>query len=233
MRNLEKGRQTHDNRFPIHPRNCKRVSAGSRHRFPYRCTRVQYGVAEKESDEMTHVSKALSKFKRDNFEHELRHLIVSHAMQGEFGNTPDKILATAAMEAMSKCGKDNADSVTASQENAILYYTKKPITVEAHQWHKNGDHKDVLPYRSPLEPEDAICTLCGRPVRDHGCVKTFEDMRPVCPGDWIIDDGEGKRYIRKPDVFDATYEKASALENPAQTAPKKPRLSPGPRSRPG
>lgn len=110
-------------------------------------------------------------------------------------------------------------------------FQKKPITVVANQWFKNGDHpedqvgedafdpivglryqraqgKIVKFFRRP-EPEYAgnnVHELCGFIWHNHGWIETLEGGHTVCPGDWIITGIQGEYYPCKPDIFIATYE---------------------------
>lgn len=97
-------------------------------------------------------------------------------------------------------------------------YVKRPVSVLADQWFKNGDHPDDGPidregkvvrlFRRP-EPEyagDLTHKMCGRTWHDHGWIDTLEGGHTVCPGDWIITGLAGERYPCKPDIFAATYE---------------------------
>lgn len=108
-----------------------------------------------------------------------------------------------------------------------MKFRKKPVVVEATQWHKNGDHPldDVLrPFKDtgeiPSEPREGAvvryfrhpgiggtkkCDSCGFIMHFHGWIVTLEGGHIVCPGDWIITD-KGECYPCKPDVFAATYE---------------------------
>ena len=106
-----------------------------------------------------------------------------------------------------------------------MKYRKKPVVIEAHQWFKNGDHpedlSDYLPnstattegkvvrrFRRPDVDSAAFCSECDHPFFDHGWIDTLEDGHRVCPGDWIITGIKDERYPCKPDIFEATYEKA-------------------------
>lgn len=95
-------------------------------------------------------------------------------------------------------------------------FRKIPVTIEAHQWFKNGDHpKDGDPsregavvryFRHPGIPGDRPCKHCGKRMHDHGWIDTLEGGHIVCPGDWIITGVKGEHYPCKPDIFAATYE---------------------------
>ena len=99
-------------------------------------------------------------------------------------------------------------------------YRKKPVTVEASLWRKDGDHDEVGLYRyPPVDPitgeisasDDAILmgqmrhsevperfrrATCDALMDDHGWIDTLEGGHTVCPGDYII--------------FAATYEEVEA-----------------------
>lgn len=75
-------------------------------------------------------------------------------------------------------------------------YRKKPVVIEATQFHQLGDHPAVLPdARSPTG--FAIHTLENTEVKHE-----------VTPGDWIITGVKGEHYPCKPDIFAATYDLA-------------------------
>ena len=119
------------------------------------------------------------------------------------------------------------------EQNTNMKYRKKPVVIEATQWHKNGDHPqdDVMrPFedtgKTPTEPREGAVVRyyrhpnvpgtdfhreadgkgCGRMFHDHGWIDTLEGGHTVCPGDWIITGIKGERYPCKPDIFAATYE---------------------------
>jgi hypothetical protein len=114
-----------------------------------------------------------------------------------------------------------------------MKYRKKPIVIEATQWHKNGDHPMDNIFRTfedtfevPSAPrEGAIvryfrhpgvngkrsCDFCNGIMHDHGWIDTLEGGHIVCPGDWIITGIKGEYYPCKPDIFSATYEKIHEL----------------------
>lgn len=104
-------------------------------------------------------------------------------------------------------------------------FRKKPIIVEATQWHESGDHPDddrdtfkgsdgkdflgegkvVRYYRNPDDQGERECEKCGRLMHWHGWIETLEGGHVVCPGDWIITGVQGERYPCKPDIFEETY----------------------------
>ena len=107
-----------------------------------------------------------------------------------------------------------------------MKYKKRPVTVEAHQWHRNGDHpednsqmitpakgdpflsegKVVRRFRHPGVPGSGVCKECGWIMNNHGWIDTLEGGHTVCPGDFIITGVKGERYPCKPDIFRMTYD---------------------------
>lgn len=95
-------------------------------------------------------------------------------------------------------------------------YRKKPVVIEATQWHTNGDHPDdggadtegevVRYFRHPGVPGDEVCGKCRLHMGNHGWIDTLEGGHIVCPGDFIITGIQDERYPCKPDIFAATYE---------------------------
>ena len=75
-------------------------------------------------------------------------------------------------------------------------YRKKPIIVEAVQWH--GFEKG---------PHNLGITPLGFGNDGMGWIQTLEGGHQVTPRDWIITGVKGERYPCKPDIFEATYEK--------------------------
>lgn len=97
-----------------------------------------------------------------------------------------------------------------------MKYFNKPVTVEATQWWKNGDHphdgpahlegKVVRYYRDPSIDGLESCNHCGRNMHDHGFIDTKQGGHVVCPGDYIINEPDGNGYYPcKPNVFEQRY----------------------------
>lgn len=84
-------------------------------------------------------------------------------------------------------------------------FRKKPVTIEAVQWFKMGDHPAVTPFE-------------GDPTF-KGWVATLEGGHIVTPGDWIITGVKGEFYPCKPDIFAMTYEVA---DTPASASVPRP-----------
>lgn len=108
-------------------------------------------------------------------------------------------------------------------------FRKKPVVIEATQWFKNGDHpmddtRTVTPVPGDGAPflsegkvvrrhrlpggSHAQCAHCGDTMNNHGWIDTLEGGHIVCPGDWVITGVKGEHYPCKPDIFEATYERA-------------------------
>lgn len=85
-----------------------------------------------------------------------------------------------------------------------MKYRKKPVTIEATQWFKPGDHPKVV--EIPAERFPAW-------MPTHGWIETLKGGHIVAPGDWIITGVAGEHYPCKPDIFAQTYEAADALES--------------------
>lgn len=79
----------------------------------------------------------------------------------------------------------------------MAQYRKKPVVVEAEQF-----FCQVKPW-----PHGVVC-----PVNVNGddlhVVNTLEGPMTVSEGDWIITGVKGEKYPCKPDIFEATYERA-------------------------
>lgn len=104
----------------------------------------------------------------------------------------------------------------------------RPRTVvEATQWFKNGDHPEdnvfrpfedtgrvptepregevVRYFRHPRFPGRQTC-ICGHAYHDHGFLDIPGSGRMVCPGDYVVTDCRGDRWVQKANSFDADYE---------------------------
>ena len=113
-------------------------------------------------------------------------------------------------------------------------FTKKPVTVFAAVWYKNGDHpeddcfrpsedtgkvptearegKVVRYFRHPSAQGKEICGHCGKAAHEHGWIDTLEGGHIVCSGDYIITGVKGERYPCKPDIFRQTYSPAGGKD---------------------
>ena len=111
-------------------------------------------------------------------------------------------------------------------------YRKRPVEVDAFEWHKNGDHPDddcetldvgegsfqgegkvVRYFRRPDVDGRTFCKYCSVRMHNHGWIDTVQGGHIVCPRDVIITDERveagkhGHFYPCKPDIFELTYEK--------------------------
>lgn len=86
-----------------------------------------------------------------------------------------------------------------------MKFRKKPVVVEAYRW-VNGVDSNVTYYQDAVGV-DRACAQCANRMNIHGWIDTLEGGYRVCPGDWIIKGVAGEMYPRKPDIFEATYER--------------------------
>lgn len=93
----------------------------------------------------------------------------------------------------------------------MTQFRKKPVVIEATQWHNHGDHPAVVPY------DPAVSGQHIKGIGPYGWVKTLEGGHIVNPGDWIITGVKGECYPCKPDIFAATYDEVP--QAPASTLP--------------
>jgi hypothetical protein len=122
------------------------------------------------------------------------------------------------------------------EEGRVTVYRLKPSAVEAHRWHRNGDHpgddcrmiypdprsatqfapfrsegKIVRHYRNPDDDGKRECGDCGAVMDGHGWIDQGIRGRVVCPGDWIITlplatPGLAAYFPVKPDLLAAVCE---------------------------
>jgi SLT domain-containing protein len=88
-----------------------------------------------------------------------------------------------------------------------MKYRKKPVVVEAVQWHRHGDHPAVEPAAGNADGSAYMFAAeNGVSIDSLGWLRTLEGGHVVSPGDWIIRGVKGELYPCKPDIFAATYE---------------------------
>jgi hypothetical protein len=85
-------------------------------------------------------------------------------------------------------------------------FRKKPVVIEATQWHQHGDHPSVA--EVPSSQYDFLSSEVNYRPDDYGWIYTLEGGHLVSPGDWIIKGVKGEEYPCKPDIFAATYQPA-------------------------
>ena len=73
-------------------------------------------------------------------------------------------------------------------------FRKKPVVIDAVQFHRLGDHPAVV-------ADDKSPTGFGIHTLEHTAIK-----HEVTPGDWIITGVQGEFYPCKPDIFAETYD---------------------------
>lgn len=83
-------------------------------------------------------------------------------------------------------------------------FRKKPVVIEAMQFHRPTDFKDAPGW---LVSAIAVGTVHSDEDGDV-FIETLEGRHHVSEGDWIIRGVKGELYPCKPDIFAATYEPA-------------------------
>ncbi len=100
-------------------------------------------------------------------------------------------------------------------------FRKKPVVIQAMQFHRGPDHDPDM---------EAIWEFCPKAawvgVREFAdlVIPTMEGEMRCSDGDWIIRGVKGEFYPCKPDIFEATYE--PVLARP-QGAPQPPAVEQG------
>jgi hypothetical protein len=89
-------------------------------------------------------------------------------------------------------------------------FRKKPVVIEAVQFHDFGDHPAVKHALKHRETGAILGTSAPFkvPTRAVFAIETLEGWHEVTPGDWIIKGVKGEFYPCKPDIFEQTYEPA-------------------------
>lgn len=82
-------------------------------------------------------------------------------------------------------------------------FRKKPVVIEAIQYHPHGNCAEVAAFMG--QPYDADVCEEGEP-EESWLIPTLEGVMEAAPGDWIIRGVQGEFYPCKPDIFTATYE---------------------------
>jgi len=82
-----------------------------------------------------------------------------------------------------------------------MQYRKKPVVIEAVQWTATKESWDAIMAMGniPWKP--------GEMGSNTFTIETLEGDHLVRPGDYVIRGVQGEFYPRKPDIFEATYEK--------------------------
>ena len=85
-------------------------------------------------------------------------------------------------------------------------FRKKPVVIEAVQWKGRKIICPPGPEWFADAEENGTMVLAGDTLR----IKTLEGEMIANPGAWIIRGVKGEIYPCKPDIFEATYEPATA-----------------------
>ncbi len=91
-------------------------------------------------------------------------------------------------------------------------FRKKPVVIEARQWHGDASKQWQEMYDFCREPSGVSCLTGPHPIKDNYLsrvsITTLEGVMFAEPGDWIIKGVKGEFYPCKPDIFEATYDEA-------------------------
>lgn len=79
------------------------------------------------------------------------------------------------------------------------FYRKRPVEVEAVQWHGESNCLEVFKFLGMEHADDEM---------DHSVIyiDTLEGVMEVHPGDWVIRGVQGEYYPCKSEIFAATYD---------------------------
>lgn len=88
-------------------------------------------------------------------------------------------------------------------------YRKKPIVIEAEQFHRLDDYLRIVEWMKASGNTQALANEVEyrTPVM---LIPTLEGTMVAQPGDWIIKGVSGEFYPCKPGIFEATYESVEA-----------------------
>ena len=94
-------------------------------------------------------------------------------------------------------------------------YRKKPVTIDAIQWTGENLHEVICFTDGPPDIKSDHAGMRWEEykalvARDGLKIFTLEGVMNASPGDWIIRGIKGELYPCKPDIFELTYEPASA-----------------------
>lgn len=95
-----------------------------------------------------------------------------------------------------------------------MKYRKKPVVIEAEQFKPENMPYPIGVYKTKPTIQELEALLNSEvkvesdPDGSIYRIDTLEGPHIVHPGDWIITGIKGERYACKPDIFEATYEKA-------------------------
>ncbi len=91
------------------------------------------------------------------------------------------------------------------------YFTKKPIMIEAQQFHARYNAGTLAAWINDNGGEAWIQMDFDYPMsgdNDYILIKTLEGEMKAQPEDWIIKGVQGEFYPCKPNIFEATYNPA-------------------------
>lgn len=97
-----------------------------------------------------------------------------------------------------------------NQEGApTMKYRKKPVVIEAMRLTDSRSIPEICTWAESCTPEGKVIPVVPHRLRaDCLTIRTLEGRMTASPGDYIIRGVKGEFYPCKPDIFEATYEKA-------------------------
>lgn len=113
---------------------------------------------------------------------------------------------------MSDFDQLNPEAILLRVAEALMsFYRKRPVVVHAEQWWPEKSVEGVIP--TWVDTPTGWETSCQHVSVGEYHVHTLEAVLAVQPGDWIITGIKGERYLCKPDIFEATYEPVTDLND--------------------
>lgn len=106
-----------------------------------------------------------------------------------------------------------------SDPDAVGRYRKLPVTVEAIRYTPGTNCTAVAEFLGD-SPDDLTCAEEADHEQTEYAIATLEGVMHASPGDYIIRGVHGEHYPCKPDIFEATYERADTPVIPGQNPGK-------------
>lgn len=98
-----------------------------------------------------------------------------------------------------------------------MYFRKRPVIVEAHQWfptqQEAGKPRKSEPYGVRYIPANKVDLSATRGIivdrSSRYVIDTQEGVMDVMPGSWIVTGVMGEKYAVRPDIFVMSFEEVS------------------------
>jgi hypothetical protein len=112
----------------------------------------------------------------------------------------------AKQKSKAKIAPETADmaaiKMTAKASSKVKVKVKKKISVDSVQWLLPGDHELVIAFAVPGSHPSDVCPICSLAISGHGLLAGAR----ICPGDYVVDDVDGKSKGYSPAEFAALFE---------------------------